>query len=66
VEKISDHGVSAENIFPRKKKKDNCNNLIDKRRNLEEHFLPVERMLHVLYCRCDLRNAIISASILMY
>ena len=57
VEKVSDHGTIGprkpfdfpENISPRKK---NCNNL-DKRRNSEEN-------LHH-----DLRNAIISASILM-
>jgi hypothetical protein len=45
VEKVSDHGTIGprkffefpENISPRKKKKDNCKNLID-RRNSEEKF----------------------------
>jgi hypothetical protein len=52
LEKVSDHGTFfefPENISPRKK---NCNNL-DKRRNSEENS------------HHDLRNAIISASILI-
>jgi hypothetical protein len=39
VEKVSDHGtIGPRKYFPKKEKKDNCKNSIDKRRNSGEKF----------------------------
>jgi hypothetical protein len=57
-------GQLVPEIISKKEKKDNCRNL-DKGRNSEEKFYPIERMLPVLYvcmyvCMYEIRSTSIS------